>query len=79
MSEHKTVHFPRRAVDSDGNSYALEFYGENEMAAVVAGPTPTAGQGVKQVPELHREPASSSDDAWAKLDAWVKARGWSIR
>lgn len=49
----------------DGGSYALHFYGENEGAAVITGPSVVGGGTMREVPEVHREPAQ---------DPWTRAR-----
>lgn len=61
---------------SDGSEYVLDFYGENEGAAVICGPRPPDVSQWAQVPEVHREPAKDAGDARAKLRAWCAAKGW---
>lgn len=65
------------ATASDGSVYVLDFYGEDEGAAVVTGPS-QVGAGMVEMPEIHREDASSADDARAKLTAWSRAKGWRV-
>jgi hypothetical protein len=61
----------------DGRDYRLEFYGENEGAAVINGPAPPPNTGrMLPVPEVHREDAKDTDDARTKLEAWLRAVGW---
>ena len=59
-----------------GATYSLHFYGEDEGAAVVAGPVPFGGGKLVAIPEVHREPATNADDARAKLTAWRRVSGW---
>lgn len=72
-SEHLGV-----AQTSDGKRYTLTFYGEDEGAAVVSGPSPEPGDGIVEVPEIHREPAADATEARAKLAAWTRTRGWTV-
>lgn len=55
----------------DGQRYRLDFYGEDEGAAVVSGPTMTGSHGMTKLGEVHREPAATADEARAKLNAWI--------
>lgn len=64
------------ASDPEGRTYNLEFYGENEGAAVVGGPIIFGGAELHHVPEVHREPAKDADEAREKLAAWTSAKGW---
>lgn len=68
-----------RNVAPDGEEYTLEFYGEDEGAAVVTGPVPKNQTRLTESPEVHREPATSAADAEMKLRAWVRERGWKHR
>ena len=63
----------------DGKHYDLEFYGEDEGAAVVSGPLRIGGSGGLAVEgaEVHREPASSPEDARTKLKAWMRSMRWT--
>ena len=61
----------------DDKWYGLHFYGENEGAAVITGPSPEPGEGLRQVPEVHREPAVDAADAGRKLVAWQVTSGWT--
>ena len=57
----------------DGLEYRLLFYGESELAAVVCAP-PSGALG--ETKEVHREPATSAEEAHEKLKAWMKREGW---
>ena len=63
---------------SDGMNYTLHFYGENEGAAVITGPSAPTSLRLREVPEVHREPASDATDARTKLDAWRRTNGWPM-
>lgn len=63
----------------DGSLYNLDFYGENEGAAVVTGPKPPPNSMVMaHVPEVYREDADGPADAWVKLMNWIATRGWIL-
>lgn len=64
------------AHDPEGRSYSMEFYGENEGAAVINGPVPMNTGRLDPVPEVHREGAAAADEARDRLHAWVDAHGW---
>jgi hypothetical protein len=53
----------------------MHFFGENEGAAVITGPSPEGGS-FEEVPEVYRENATDPDDAQRKLDKWRSERGW---
>jgi hypothetical protein len=57
----------------DGKVYDLNFYGENEGAAVIGGPLRFDGGHLAEVPEVVRVPAESAEDAREKLLAWWSA------
>ena len=61
----------------NGWLYDLDFFGEDEGAAVVSGPKPLLDGVMTQVPEVHRESATNAADARAKLETWVHERGWT--
>jgi hypothetical protein len=74
------MRYPKREVLesfrlSDGKEFTCWFYGENEGAAVITGPTPPPGSGMKQVSERCREDATDPEDARRKLRAWRREHG----
>jgi hypothetical protein len=59
----------------DGRDYSTKFYGEDEGAAVVVGPSAHSGQ-MEWVKEVFREHAETPEEARQKIDAWRRAQGW---
>jgi hypothetical protein len=66
------------ALDPDGKQYILEFYGENEGAAVVKGSRTLNSDRMTVVSEIYRESAIDAADARQKLHAWARVRGWRL-
>ncbi len=64
------------ATGADGKRYHMDFYGEDEGAAVIIGPVESNTGVLNEYPEVHREDATDADDAFAKLSAWMKTNGW---
>jgi len=79
MSKYPQSEHLGRVAGPDGRLYSQHFYGEDEGAAVITGPSPIAGLmgRLYEVPELYREPAESADDAREKLRLWRRANGWN--
>jgi hypothetical protein len=69
-------HHVGNATALDGQEYHLHFYGENEGAAVMTGPTDASTGELK---EVHREDAKDAPEAYAKLAAWAKGKGWVVQ
>jgi hypothetical protein len=76
--------FPRsedlgRSRGVNGEDFALDFYGEDEGAAVVSVPDPTHnGIGMTPMIEVFRAPAADTDEARRVIAAFAEANGWRV-
>lgn len=76
-------HYPEskylgHATGPDRQSYRLDFHGEDEGAAVIAGPSPARMGEMVELREVHRSYARDAEDALARLQAWLREAGWTI-
>jgi hypothetical protein len=61
-----------------GYYYSQHFYGENEGAAVIIGPSPMAGTQLQPGHEVYRVQATNANEARFKLEQWRRSAGWPV-
>jgi hypothetical protein len=75
--KHPASEFLGTVSGPDGQTYSLHFYGEDEGAAAILGPTPMDAPRTP-TPTVYRTAAQNRDDARDKLAGWRRASGWPM-